>query len=56
MWLVLNFAVVSEFKDYLRLWLFICATHEVMLDGHAKDIFVWIVGPWRSVNYFNCTV
>jgi len=22
----------------------------------AKDIFVWIVGPRRSVNYFNCTV
>ena len=20
----------------------------------AKDIFVWIVGPRRSVNYFNC--
>ena len=22
----------------------------------AKDIFVWIVGPRRSVNYFNCAV
>ena len=20
----------------------------------AKDIFVWIAGPWRSVNYLNC--
>jgi len=20
----------------------------------AKDIFVWIAGPRRSVNYFNC--
>jgi len=22
----------------------------------SKDIFVWIMGPRRSVNYFNCTV
>jgi len=22
----------------------------------TKDVFVWIVGPRRSVNYFNCTV
>jgi len=22
----------------------------------TKDIFVWIVEPWRHVNYFNCTV
>jgi len=22
----------------------------------AKDIFVWIVGPRRNVNYFNCAV
>jgi len=22
----------------------------------TKDILVCIVGPWRSVNYFNCTV
>jgi len=25
------------------------------ISAVAKDIFVWIVGPWRSVNYFNCT-
>jgi len=22
----------------------------------TKDIFVWIEGPWHSVNYFNCAV
>jgi len=22
----------------------------------TKDIFVWIVGPRRSANYFNCDV
>jgi len=22
----------------------------------TKDIFVWIVGPRRSANYFNCTI
>ena len=22
----------------------------------TKYIFVWIVGPWHSVNYFNCTI
>jgi len=24
------------------------------ISAVAKDIFVWIVGPRRSVNYFNC--
>ena len=24
------------------------------ISAVAKDIFVWMVGPRRSVNYFNC--
>jgi len=24
------------------------------ISAVAKDIFAWIVGPRRSVNYFNC--
>jgi len=28
----------------------------VSVPAVTKDIFVWIVGPRRSVNYFNCAV
>jgi len=25
-----------------------------LVPAVTKDIFVWIAGPWRSANYFNC--
>jgi len=31
-------------------------TYRTVGSAVIKDIFVWIVGPRRSANYFNCAV
>ena len=52
-----SFAAASPgLKNSLPSHLKRCGLIVQSVPAVTKDIFVWIVGPWCSVNYFNCAI